>query len=189
MHKEMLEQYSLRQSPTKYKDSYVRFSRDGRINFYNTKLIIYVYEIPCTLLSMTVPISDNGEKCKEISSQACRDFMHYLYRSVGRSFNIAYYQGACGRFCYAKGKYVDWIYKATVPQEFKDYRIRADKFYITLDGKRHFISPTLDDYHKMVKKGSPQLDDGSTDDYVYDFWDVIEYKDENNKTITAVQSP
>jgi len=189
MKKEMLGLYSLQLSSIKYKDSYLTFSREGRINFYSTKSIMYAYEVPCGPISLSAPVRDNGKGCNEISSQACIDFMFYLIRGISPSFLVANYQGACGDFCYAKGKYFDWIYRAETPEEYRDYKIRADKFYITLDGKKYFLSPTLDEYHRMVKKGSPQLDDGSDGDYVYDFWDVVEYKDEKNKTITAVSAP
>lgn len=189
MKKEMLGLYSLQLSSIKYRDSYATFSREGKVNFYSTKSIIYVYEVPCGPISLSAPVRDNGKGCNEISSQSCIDFMFYLVRSISPSFLVAHYQGACGDFCYAKGKYFDWIYKTKTPNEYKDYKIRADKFFITLDGKKFFLSPTLDDYHRMVKKGSPHLDDGSNDDYVYDFWDVVEIKDERNRTVTAVSAP
>jgi hypothetical protein len=188
MRKEMLEAFSLRSFSERYQNAYAKFSSEtGQLMFFRSRPVTLVYEIPCprdpfALIPPFVHFSTGV--CNSISESICVDYMDEFSKAAHPVFLVNSYKGDCGRFCFTKGDTLDWIYQTGVPEEYRFYKIRQDKFFVDIFGKRVFISPKLEDYQRMIKQGSSYIDNGEDVEYLYDYWDVDKQEDSETANIT-----
>ena len=155
--------------------AFAHFNEQGTLDIYYVSDTRYCYEIPC---DTTSPIRYTAEYrwfSSELSWGNCFDLHRYLWQIADQFLQPSYngmYDGLLGKFCYSNDNYQPFPYKGALPNKYKNYRIRASKFYaVGEDGKKHFKSPTLADYKRMVAKQPDFIDDGTEEyDYLYDYW-------------------
>lgn len=157
--------------------NFALFNTSGLLEYYYLSGTRYSYEVPCQQAAYTRPVYSKEIFSSQLSLKNCMDFHTYLWQKADEylhpSYN-GYYEGNLGAWCYSNDWFQPFPVPTDVPDEFKDYRIRPDKFYVNTTTRpitRYFKSPSISDYKRLLRRGIIFIDDGTDpSDYLYDYW-------------------
>jgi len=160
-----------------YRDGHLNFAlfnTSGFLEYYYVMGTRYSYEVPCQPAAYVRPVYSKEIFSHQLNLKNCMDFHTFLWTKADEylhpSYN-GYYEGNLGAFCYSNDWYQPFPIRTEVPDEYKNYRIRTEKFYVNTTRSRYFKSPSISDYKRLLRRGVIFIDDGTDpSDYLYDYW-------------------
>ena len=152
---------------------YFIFDKSGRLKHYKKKGLSYVYEVPCYTLALETYVDyySDREWNETVSHDTCHTQMSYLKYIAGQYWDIRFFHKSrtiCLRIGYTPNFPIE---VNPIEDEFKNFKIRASKFYKNTHRGSVFLSPTLGDYKCLLRRNKHYIDDNTVEvEYLYDYW-------------------